>query len=265
MSKILDPVLALAAIRIEAAEKSWIKWLQTTCESQPGVGIPFIPSSKVAVKTMLDLAEIQSSDIVYDLGCGDGQIIIMAAQKYDVHGVGIDIRPDLIEACKERAREAGVEHLVKFICQDFWGADIKEASVVVVYLISWALSKLRNKFLAELRPGSRIVSNTFEIEGWQPEKSEFHLTAQPVIFPTFGGLIDFAPSINRLRQAIVYNKSEEIENAKREIRTIAKKASMLRPEIELCIEWYIEWAERFYNDLNFNKVYLYRIPPKEKS
>ncbi len=119
---------------------------------------------------MLKLADVKTSDIVYDLGCGDGRIVIAAAKEYGAHGVGIDINPQRITEAKENAKKAGVENLVRFEENDLFDADIHEASVVTLFLLSSVNLKLRPKLLKDLKPGTRIVSNTFGMGDWKPEK-----------------------------------------------------------------------------------------------
>jgi ubiquinone/menaquinone biosynthesis C-methylase UbiE len=123
-----------------------------------------------AVKAMLKLADVKRSDIVYDLGCGDGRIVIAAAKEYGAHGVGIDINPERIQEAKANAKRAGVENLVRFEENDLFDADIHEASVVTLFLLSSVNLKLRPKLLKDLKPGTRIVSNTFDMGDWKPDK-----------------------------------------------------------------------------------------------
>ncbi len=136
--------------------------------------VPFVPTTERAVEAMLELAKVTKNDVVYDLGCGDGRIVITAAKKYGARGVGIDINPERIAEARANAKREGVEHLVKFIEQDLFEADIREASVVTLFLLSSVNLKLRPKLLAELKPGTRVVSNTFDMGDWKPDK-EFTL------------------------------------------------------------------------------------------
>lgn len=129
--------------------------------------VPYIPTTGTAVKAMLELAEVKSSDIVYDLGCGDGRIVIAAAKSYGAHGVGIDIDPMLVREAKNNARQAGVERRVEFREQDLFQANFREATVVTLFLLP-AINKRLLPQLEALKPGTRIVSNTFEIGDWKP-------------------------------------------------------------------------------------------------
>jgi ribosomal protein L11 methylase PrmA len=120
---------------------------------------------------MLRLAGVKKTDIVYDLGCGDGRIVIAAARNFGARAVGIDIDPKLIAKAKENAKKAGVENLVRFEQGDLFTSDIREATVVTLYLLTSINLRLRPKLLRELKPGTRIVSNTFDMAGkWKPDK-----------------------------------------------------------------------------------------------
>jgi SAM-dependent methyltransferase len=129
--------------------------------------VPFIPTTETAVKAMLELAEVKRSDIVYDLGCGDGRIVIAAAKSYGARGVGIDIDAALVREAKKKARQAGVERLVEFREQDLFESNFQEATVVTLFLLP-AVNKRLLPQLEALKPGTRIVSNTFEIGDWKP-------------------------------------------------------------------------------------------------
>src|SRR5260370_3756535 len=132
--------------------------------------VTYVPTTEEAVKAMLKLADVKTSDIVYDLGCGDGRIVIAAAREYGAHGVGIDINAERIAEAKENAKKAGVENLVRFEENDLFDADIHQASVVTLFLLSSVNLKLRPKLLKDLKPGTRIVSNTFGMDDWKPDK-----------------------------------------------------------------------------------------------
>ena len=131
---------------------------------------PFVPTPELVVQRMLELADVTNSDVVYDLGCGDGRIVIAAAAKYGARGVGIDIDPVRIAESKANAKKAGVEHLVEFRLQDVMEVDLKPATVVTVYLLSHANLKLRPRLTEQLAPGSRVVSHAFDMGDWKPNK-----------------------------------------------------------------------------------------------
>ena len=132
--------------------------------------VPFVPTTEQAVAAMLKLGEVKKTDVLYDLGCGDGRIVIAAAKSFGAHAVGIDINPERIKEAKENAAKAGVEKLVRFEENDLFEADIHEATVVTLFLLPNINLKLRPKLLKDLKPGTRIVSNTFDMGDWKPEK-----------------------------------------------------------------------------------------------
>jgi ubiquinone/menaquinone biosynthesis C-methylase UbiE len=133
--------------------------------------IHFVPTSDQAVRAMLKLARVKKTDVVYDLGCGDGRIVIAAAKLYGARGVGIDIDPVLIRKARDNAKYSGVGDLVRFEENDLFDANLSDATVVTLYLLTTINMKLRPKLQRELRPGVRIVSNTFDMgEDWKPNK-----------------------------------------------------------------------------------------------
>ena len=130
---------------------------------------PFVPSPYDVVQRMLTLAEVTRDDIVYDIGCGDGRIVITAAQRFGARGVGIDIDPQRIAEANANAERAGVQHLVQFIQQDAMTVDVSEATVVTLYLLSSSNLKLSPLLTSQLAPGSRIVSHAFSMGDWEPD------------------------------------------------------------------------------------------------
>lgn len=149
------------------------------------------PSSDAVVTAMLKLAEVKPGDIVYDLGCGDGRIVIAAARDFGARGVGIDIDPVRIDESNANARKAGVTDKVRFIEEDLFEADIREATVVTLFLWPSVNLKLRPKLLKELRPGTRVVSHSHDMGEWKPNKtiyvngSRVHLWIIPERPPEF--------------------------------------------------------------------------------
>jgi tRNA G37 N-methylase Trm5 len=143
--------------------------LGTQWEGQVG-DVPYVPTPPEVVEAMLKLAQVKKGDIVYDLGCGDGRIVVMAAQKFGARAVGVDINPVRIQEAEENAKKAGVTDRVRFIQGNLFEADIKEATVVTLYLLSDVNLKLRPRLLKELKPGSRIVSHSFDMGDWKPDK-----------------------------------------------------------------------------------------------
>ena len=134
--------------------------------------VPFVPTPNQVVDAMLKLAGVQSSDTLYDLGCGDGRIVIAAAKTYGAHAVGIDINPERIAEARENAKQAGVESLVRFEEKDLFDADIHDATVVTLYLLPSVNLRLRPKLLKDLKPGTRVVSHSFDMATWKPDKEE---------------------------------------------------------------------------------------------
>ena len=133
--------------------------------------VPFAPTRNEVVEQMLDIANVNKEDILYDLGCGDGRIVITAAKKFGTHGVGIDIDPVRISESKENAIKECVTDNVQFIEQDLFEADISEATVVTLYLLQSVNLKLRPKLFRELKPGTRIVSHDFDMGEWKYDKT----------------------------------------------------------------------------------------------
>ena len=133
--------------------------------------VPFVPTPEKVVERMLDLAQVGPKDVVYDLGSGDGRIVIAAAKRHGARGVGIDIDPERIKEARANARKAGVANRVEFREGNLFDADIREATVVTTYLLSGINLKLRPKLLAELKPGTRVVSHAFDMGDWKPDGS----------------------------------------------------------------------------------------------
>ena len=145
-------------------------WPQDTQTRRPDV--PYVPTPQPVVEAMLKLAKVTSSDVVYDLGCGDGRIPIAAAQQYGARGVGIDIDPVRISEANENAKAAGVTDKVKFLNEDLFTTDFSEATVVTLYLLPSVNEKLIQKLKA-LKPGTRIVSHAFDMGStWPPEERQ---------------------------------------------------------------------------------------------
>lgn len=133
--------------------------------------VPYVPTPQTVVDEMLKLASVTKNDVVYDLGSGDGRIVITAAKKYGARGIGVDINPERVKEANANAIVAGVTDKVKFLEQDLFETDLKEASVVTLYLLPAVNLKLRPKLWKELKPGTRVVSHSFDMGDWKPEKS----------------------------------------------------------------------------------------------
>lgn len=135
----------------------------------PDVG--YVPTPREAVTAMLRLARVGANDVVYDLGSGDGRIVIAAAKSYGARGVGVEIDRERVRLANANARAAGVAHRVQFVEGDLFDADIREATVVTLYLLPRLNLALRDKLLAELAPGSRVVSYGFDMGDWKPDRT----------------------------------------------------------------------------------------------
>jgi ubiquinone/menaquinone biosynthesis C-methylase UbiE len=133
--------------------------------------VPYVPTPPDVVEAMLKLGNTRAGDVHYDLGCGDGRIVIMAVQKFGaVRGTGYDIDPQRIKEANDNAKEAGVTAKVKFIIGNLFEADFRDASIVTLYLLPDVNLKLRPKLLKDLKVGSRIVSHQFDMGEWEPDK-----------------------------------------------------------------------------------------------
>jgi predicted O-methyltransferase YrrM len=149
-----------------------------------GPDVVYIPTPQPVVEAMLTLADVRATDIVYDLGSGDGRIVITAAAKYGARGVGIELDPALVNQATENAAVAGVSDRVRFVEQDLFTADISEATVVTLYLLQSLNERLRPKLIAELNPGARIVSHVFSMGPEWPPARALRVGASPVFLWT---------------------------------------------------------------------------------
>jgi SAM-dependent methyltransferase len=140
------------------------------CAPLPGQEVPYVVPPLRVVDTMLQLAAVGRDDVVYDLGSGDGRIVLAAARDFGARGVGIEIDPKLVAESTPRAERAGLADRVRFTTQDLFQADLRPATVVTLYLTRELNLRLRPKLLAELRPGTRVVSHRFDMGDWPPER-----------------------------------------------------------------------------------------------
>ena len=138
-------------------------------EKEPEV--PYVPTHELVVAEMLKVAKVGKNDVLYDLGSGDGRIPITAAKKFGTRGVGVDIDPARVTEARANAVKAGVADKVKFMQQDLFETDIKEATVVTLYLLPDVNLRLRPKLLADLKPGTRVVSHNYDMGDWKPLKT----------------------------------------------------------------------------------------------
>jgi predicted RNA methylase len=142
-----------------------------TAAAQRAPDIYFAPTRQAVADAMLVLAGVTPDDVVYDLGSGDGRIVVLAAQKYGARGVGIEIDPRLVTLARDLAREGGVADRVRFVEGDLFAADIAEASVVTLYLSTSINAELEPKLKRELKAGARVVSQQFPIAAWTPDRT----------------------------------------------------------------------------------------------
>ncbi len=169
MKKALFPIIVVLACLAGAAPPASTQ--DVSWQAYRGYDVPFVPTPTEVVDEMLRLADVKSGDVLYDLGCGDGRIVIAAAKRYGVKATGIDIDPVRIRESNENAAKAGLTGKVRFLQEDLFKADFKDATVITMYLLTSVNLRLRPKLLAELRPGTRLVSHSFEMGDWRPDKT----------------------------------------------------------------------------------------------
>lgn len=144
--------------------------LSARAQEEGDFEVPFVPTPEKVVAEMLRLAKIHTQDVLYDLGSGDGRIVITAARKFGISGVGIDINPERIKEARTNARKAGVADRVSFRQEDLFQADISKATIVTLYLLPSVNLRLKPKLFKDLRAGTRIISHDFDMGDWKPEK-----------------------------------------------------------------------------------------------
>jgi SAM-dependent methyltransferase len=135
----------------------------------PTPDIHYVPTSGGVTDAMLKLARVTPSDVVYDLGSGDGRIVIAAAKKYGARGVGVELDPDLIKTATKNAMKAGVADKVTFLQADLFKTDLSDATVVTLYLSNSINRRLESILKQQLKPGARVVSHRFDMGDWKPE------------------------------------------------------------------------------------------------
>lgn len=162
-------------------------------QPSPRLDVAYVSTPFAVVKRMLQIAQVGPADVVYDLGAGDGRIVIMAAQQFGARAVGIDLDPMRIAEANENARRAGVSERVQFLRQDLFTADLKEATVVTLFLTPTLNLRLRPKLWRELKPGARVVAHLYDMGDWKPDKVErvngrlVYYWVIPVDTPAIGG------------------------------------------------------------------------------
>jgi precorrin-6B methylase 2 len=164
--------LSLCLVRYGANAQSTAQEQQPSGKQLRSPDVVFVPTPNEAVEAMLKVAKVGKSDVVYDLGSGDGRIPIMAVQKFSAaRAVGIDINPDRIREAETNLKAAGVGDRVRFLNEDLFQANISDATVVTLYLLPSLNVKLLPKLLADLKPGTRIVSHAFDMGSWKPQQT----------------------------------------------------------------------------------------------
>jgi SAM-dependent methyltransferase len=137
---------------------------------RPELDVPYVPTHRRAVEAMLELAKVTEKDYVIDLGCGDGRIVVIAAKKYKARGLGVDLDPRRVRESNRNAKKAGVTELVEFREADVMDTDVRQASVVTLFLLESVNVRLRPRLFAQLKPGTRVVSNSFHMRDWKPDE-----------------------------------------------------------------------------------------------
>jgi precorrin-6B methylase 2 len=140
-------------------------------QERPALDVPYVPTRPNVVNGMLKMANLKKGDVLYDLGCGDGRIVVAAAKQYGVTAVGFDIDPERIAEANANAKAAGVTDRVKFVNANLFKTDLSKATVITMYLLPTVNMQLRPKILA-LKPGTRIVSHAFDMGDWKPDRTE---------------------------------------------------------------------------------------------
>ncbi|MBD3413709.1 MAG: methyltransferase domain-containing protein [Candidatus Aminicenantes bacterium] len=143
---------------------------KTTSDEGIGLDVPYVPTPMKVVDEMLELADLEQGDVLLDLGCGDGRIVIQAAVQYTVRGSGVDLNSERVEESRQNARIAGVENLVEFHNQNLYETDLSEATVITLYLLPSVNLKLRPRIFDEVKPGTRVLSHDFDMNSWTPDE-----------------------------------------------------------------------------------------------
>jgi len=162
-------------LQLQRSAASWVAlWTLASCATaEVKKDVPFVPTPQPVVEEMLRLAQPKEGEVLYDLGCGDGRIVVTAAKKYKVKGIGVDIDPERIKECHENAKKAGVTDRVTFLQKNLFEMDFSDADVLCMYLLTSVNAKLKPKILATMKPGARVVSHAFDMGDWEPdEKAE---------------------------------------------------------------------------------------------
>jgi tRNA G37 N-methylase Trm5 len=168
MKKLARFLFLAAALLLAQAFVPNLKW----AEAQEGKIVPYVPTPQKVVDRMLELAQVKKGDVIYDLGSGDGRIVITAAKKYGVKAIGFEIDPERIKESQENIKKAGVGKLVEIRRQDIRTVDLSPASVLTMYLLPEVNLMIRPNIWKQMKPGSRVVSHDFDMGDWKPLKTE---------------------------------------------------------------------------------------------
>jgi hypothetical protein len=166
---------ATALLLLASAEACLAQTVPSFGEGPPGSYleriVPYVPTPEDIVEKMLELAKVKPDDVVYDLGSGDGRIVITAAQKFGAHAVGVELDPDLCKQSSDQITKLGLQGRAQILHENMFSVNVHRATVVTLYLLTAVNEKLRPMLEKELRPGARIVSHDFQVPGWEPEET----------------------------------------------------------------------------------------------
>jgi len=165
-------LITLCAAASAVAQSSFSPAQQETPGSYLEKIVPYVPTPPEIVEKMLKMAKVGPDDTVYDLGSGDGRIVIMAAQKFGARAVGVELDPDLFKQSFDRVKELGLADQVTILHENMFQINVRRATVVTLYLLTSVNERLRPQLEKQLRSGTRVVSHDFPVLGWEPEKSE---------------------------------------------------------------------------------------------
>ena len=164
------PAKADATLRAAVSAAATPSVASASADRKPAFDVPYWPTPQPVVEKILELAEVKSTDVVYDLGCGDARSLVTAAQRYGATGFGVDIDVRIVNLARENVRRHGVEHLVQIKLGDMFSLDLSKADVVFVYLLDRTLERLRPQ-LEKMRPGARIIAHEYPLPGVKPNKT----------------------------------------------------------------------------------------------
>lgn len=168
---VMPTCLSLALVFVSLPSQRAVSQIISDRQEEIKLDVPYEPSSEQVVRAMIEIAKVGKNDLVYDLGCGDGRIVIAAAQQAGARGVGVDLDPERIRESRENARRANVTDRVQFFQQDLFQTEISKATVVMLYLWPEVNLRLRPRLLRELKPGTRVVSHSHDMGSWEPDET----------------------------------------------------------------------------------------------